>query len=527
MKWLEKILHPSRHERDESRLANLRCTRFRQLVRNYGRILDAMADAAEKQGGDFILDRQYIVSLGESVIDLTESIVFDLNILAGQRFDAFYDLLDRFRVEVRRIIAANDAKMAAPPGRAEISGGGRRPDSESGLSRLARAIADSPVLYQHVGQVTCRGLAAGPVFNLATEKDPGAFPQGAVLVAPDIVPNEELIRLMRQASAILTDYGETAREAATLVREFRIPTIVGLSDASSRLETGTEVTVDADENTVYLGRVPELLEYYDAERLGPEEEPEYRLLRRLRRFLFPLTLRSTPGPPAELGDCRTVHDLVHLAHELAGEAHFEVITGLRNVKKTPVQLGAGLELPFSAIDVGGGLAESDAEAVVPGRGEIRSLPLRAFAQGVDQVLGPGARPPRQSVLPASVTATITEEHANILIQRPDGFDIVDSMIGESRESNHIYCRFASTAGGQSGETVRGAVAREILSRLEFGAAQTTRATAAWLSGVPRADMEVHVMIVGRLGAYLAVTDAAGWQAAAEGAYVDAFMAQHV
>jgi len=528
MNWYQRIFRRSSQKKDELRLLNLRCTRFRQLVRNYGKILDAVADAAEKQEGDYILDRQYTVSISEIVIDLTEAIVFDLNVLAGERYEAFYDSLDRYRSEIRGIIAMEDGEGGGVKTEAAVEPATTRaPTSTADLSRLAKAIAESQVLYQHVGQIACQGVAAGPVFNLETEDNPAAFPEGAVMVASDIVPDEELIRLMRQASAILTDFGEPARDTATLAREFRIPTIVGLKDASRRLETGTEITVDADENTIYLGRIPELLAYHETERLGHEEEAEYRILRRLRRFMFPLTLDEKAGPGAGLGDCRTLHDLVHLAHELAGEAQFELITGLRDLEKASRKLTAGLSVPFYVIDVGGGLTEPNPDLGSPDIGEISSLPLRVFVLGMEEMFRQTSRTVGPHESPPAVTATVTEEHANIMVQRSDGFDIVDAMIGESKESNHIYCRFASLARGNGDDTIRGAVSCQVLSRLNFAAARTTRATAAWLSGVPHTEMEECLTIVGRLGAYLLEADAAGWGKRSSESYVDSFMAQHV
>jgi pyruvate,water dikinase len=528
MNWYHKIFRRSRNEKDDLRTLTLRCTRFRQLVRNYGKILDAVADAAEKQGGDYILDRQYIVSLSEVVIDLTEAIVFDLNVLADERYDDFYDLLDRYRLRIQDIITMEDGERAGGSTDAAVEPAtDRAATSTADLSKLAKAIAESQVLFQHVGQIACRGIAAGPVFNMETETDPDAFPQGAVMVASDIAPDEQLIRRMRLASAILTDFGEPARDTATLAREFNIPSIVGLKDASRRLETGTEVTVDADENIVYLGRVGELLEYDETERLGHEEEAEYRILRRLRRFMFPLTLDAEAGPGAGLDDCRTLHDLVHLAHELAAEAQFELVVSLGNLERVVREFTAGLDVPLYVIDVGGGLNETNPDLGGPDFGEICSLPLRVFAVGMDETFRKFSRTFGPSKSAPAVTAMTTEEHANIVVQRPGGFDIVDSMIGESKDSNHIYCRFAASASGNENETARGAVSCEVLSRLNFAAARTTRATAAWLSGIPRTEMEECLTIVGRLGAYLLEADASGWDNISSESSADSFMAQHV
>ncbi|MGD8413110.1 MAG: PEP-utilizing enzyme [Candidatus Latescibacterota bacterium] len=523
MRWYRRIFRPPRQKKDAIRLLNLRCTRFRQLVRNYGKILDALADAAEKQGGDYILDRQYIVSLSEVVLDITESIIFDLNVLAEERYESFYAALDRFRSEIRSIVARDGPSAETPGVAAHKATKSRTRPTSSGPEKHPKTVAESRVLYRRKGQIACRGVAAGRVFNLEKRENADAFPEGAVMVASDITPSDELIRFMRRASAILTDFGEPAGETATLARESRIPTIVGLSDASARLETGTEVTVDADENTVYLGRVQEILEFYETENLSQEEEAEYRMLRRLRRYMFPLTLTEDVGPGAELGDCKTLHDLVHLAHELAAQTQSELVVGLGEIKNASFELATGLGIPYYAIDVGDGIAEPENESVQPGPNEIRSTPLKMFVSGMDQVL-------RRRTVPlprASVTATVTEEHANMIVQQPGGFDIVDSMIGESKESNHIYCRFISGAAGDGGRGVRAAVAREVLARLDFAAAQTARATAAWLSRVPRADMEERMKIIGSLDAYLLETDAIGWDKATKEEHVDRFMSQHV
>lgn len=527
MDWYRNIFNRGSKKKNVNRLLNLRSTRFRQLVRNYGRILDLIGDAAEKQAGDYILDGQYTVSLSEVVIDLAEAIIFDLNVLTGERYDSFYDLLDRFRLEIRDIVNVEDEREESPDAELVPTEWARVTATALDPNRLAKAIARSELLYRRVGQVACRGVAAGPVFNVETEDRADRFPQGAVMVALDIEPDDELIRLMRQASAILTDFGEPAADTAKLAREFRVPTIVGLGDASKRLVTGTEVTVDADENTVYAGIVPELLEYYEAERLNQDEEPEYRTLRRLRRFMFSLTFDEDTGRNAALDDCKTLHDLVHLAHELAGEAQFELIAEITDRKTASGELTTVVGIPFRVIDVGGGLMEAGHRTDGPNRDEVSSLPLRVFVRGMDQVSRQRSQPFASRDAQAVVTATITEEHSNILVQQPNGFDIVDSMIGESKESNHIYCRFAAAVDANGTNFVRGAVTREILSRLDFAAAQTGKATTAWLSGVPRADMEARLEIVGRLAASLLEPDTTDWASTSKNDFVGKFMAQQV
>jgi pyruvate,water dikinase len=514
MSLFHKIFKDSR-EREVCRQFNLRSTRFRQLLKNYGRILDRVADAAEKQAGEYILDRQYIVSLVEIVIDLAESIIFDLNVITDNRHCAFYDVLGRFNSEFRSTLAAGSASESSAGSDASV-----KPASGVSLRILAEAIGRSPALFRNEGQVACRGVATGTVFNLETAENAAAFPAGGVMVAADIRPDDELIRVMSKASAILTDHGEPAGDTAILAREFQIPMIVGIEGASKSLKSGTIVTVDADECTVYSGRIQELLDYYQAERPTLEEEPEYKLLRKLRQSMFQLTLMGGSDRELNLQDCKSIHDLVQLASELAGDALAELASS-RDSVNTYTEIPIGIPVSLRVIDVGDGLVQQDSDMEKPDLEKVRSLPLLTFISGLEDV-AQGLR----SRLHSTIFATIKEEHANIIMPNSGRPDIVDSTLGESKESNHIYCRFESGIGETESAGTRGAMTREILSRLNFAVAQTPRTSSAWISGLPLAEMKDRLAILGRLSAFLWMLEATKGETKAIDAIVDDFMGQY-
>ncbi len=74
------------------------------------------------------------------------------------------------------------------------------------------------------------------------------FVEGSILVCevttPDYVP------IMRKAAAIVTDQGGILSHAAIVARELEVPCIVGTGDATKVLNTGDQVTVDADKGSV-------------------------------------------------------------------------------------------------------------------------------------------------------------------------------------------------------------------------------------------------------------------------------------
>ena len=509
MSWLRRIFVKS-SEAEGVKLVKLRTVRFRHLLRHYGKFLDLQADAAEKQTGEYVLDKQYILSMAEILFEVADTVVFDLNVMTNQRCTSFYPLMDQFHAEIKKSLTSrtDEAKRRKEAGkRSEKRKGAYSPASEGSLMQ---AIARYPLLYGQKGRVACRGVAAGPVFNLSTEKDPERLPAGAVLVATKIEPKAELLRAVQKAAAILTDSGRPTDQIAGAAREFRIPTIVGLQNASEQLMTGTVVTVDADENTVYLGRLHELLDYYREERLGPEEELEYVLLRSLRQAVFPLTIGQGEGTEYGIDECKTLHDIVHLAQEMAGETLTELVTGRRDLRRASIGLNAGFDASMNGIF----LNEGQVSAPLDGKLEIRatkSLPLCAFASGVvDLRRGQGPAMHSPSAVD-KITAIVDDEYAHIILFQPSGFDMVDSYMSESKESNYIYCRFIAGAHEVDLAAGRSKVAGEILSRLNFVTARTGRGVTGWIGNLPRGELHERLLRIGRLVGCFKEMDAGDWR----------------
>ena len=114
-------------------------------------------------------------------------------------------------------------------------------------------------------KIVTKGLAASPGIAYGTAKvcltledAKKLMQEGDILVTkmtdPDWVP------YMKMASAIVTDEGGMTAHAAIVSRELGIPAIVGTRDATEKMVTGKDYTVDAKSGVVYEGRVEELLE---------------------------------------------------------------------------------------------------------------------------------------------------------------------------------------------------------------------------------------------------------------------------
>jgi pyruvate,water dikinase len=79
------------------------------------------------------------------------------------------------------------------------------------------------------------------------------FPEGGVLVGTAMAA--DFVVVMKKAAAIVTETGSVSGHMASLAREYEVPTIVDAAMATSIIENGQEITVDAVNCNIYEGKV--------------------------------------------------------------------------------------------------------------------------------------------------------------------------------------------------------------------------------------------------------------------------------
>ncbi len=99
-------------------------------------------------------------------------------------------------------------------------------------------------------------IGYGKAHNILSAKDINKFKKGEVLITsmtdPDWVP------AMKLASAIITDQGGRTAHAAIVSRELGIPCIVGTANATKKIKSGKEITIDCsqgEEGFAYEGLI--------------------------------------------------------------------------------------------------------------------------------------------------------------------------------------------------------------------------------------------------------------------------------
>lgn len=381
-------------------------------------------------------------------------------------------------------------------------------------AELSRLLARFPVLLRNQGAVAQKGIASGPVYLLRDEARLDDCAAGVVLVARFASPL--LARVIARVGAIITDIGSTTGHLATIAREFRVPCIVNTGNATALLADGQEVTVDAEENIVYQGRVEELRLYGLTEDFI-EETAEYRLLRRVLKHIAPLNLLDPSAGNFSPAACRTLHDIVRFVHEKAVEELIERnYLHPRHDAVATVRLRWKIPLDLVLIDVGNGLRSGGRNDLV-GPEAIVSLPMKfllkglayprawdseplsvdlgSFMASLTRTISPELSSPRQVGMNLAV---ISENYANVSLRLGYHFTMIDSYVSENINDNYAYFRFF---GGVTDATRRARRVRllgEILGRHDFRIEVRGDLVVARVKKIDQNGMARRLLLLGQL-----------------------------
>lgn len=347
----------------------------------------------------------------------------------------------------------------------------------------AAAAKDAPTLVSGKGVTAMGGVASGPVRIVAEGEDLTDFPYGAILVARHSSPR--FAKVMPRCRGIVTDVGSATGHMATIARELRVPTLVGVGVATRVLEPGRVVTLDADHGVIYDGAVATLCRDELVREDVFEESWEYRTLKRVLRHVSPLTLLDPKSEAFRPEACQTFHDIARYVHQRAvdkllslAETHHEITRGAAR------KLATALPLGLTVIDVDGGLA--------PGTGQeareedILCRPLRAILDGMGAagMWETSPVPVDMGSFMSSVTRTfgadlahptrlgrnlavVSKEYLNLHLRLGYHFTVADAYLGGSINDNAIYFRFMGGVTDLARRSRRAWLVAAVLEQFDF------------------------------------------------------------
>jgi pyruvate,water dikinase len=336
-------------------------------------------------------------------------------------------------------------------------------------------VSGYPLLLEG-GAAAFPGVGCGPVYPVLKDEDLLNFPEGAVLVAKHSSP--KFVVVMPRAQAIVTDSGSISGHMASLAREFAVPALLDTKVATRDLPAGAEVTVDAYTGRVYLGRVPELLARAQAREAHMQDTPVYQTLKRVADLILSLRLVDPKSPDFRPENCRSLHDLGRLVHELSYTEMFQISDLVFQRGGGALKLDAPIPLDLYLIDLGGGLTGVGPEDRSVPVAKITSIPLKALLQGMlhpelqsreprpiqfsgllsvmrEQLLAP---PGLEDRFGDKSYAIISDKYLNFSSRVGYHYSVLDCYCGQTVNKNYITFAFK---GGAADDVRRNRRARAI------------------------------------------------------------------
>lgn len=365
------------------------------------------------------------------------------------------------------------------------------------------------------GQTVSAGAGCGPVHLLRNNVDMLTVPQGAVLVCEDALPKWAAV--LPQASALVSERGSTAGHLGTVAREFRIPALFGVPEATALLAPGELITVDASNARIYSGRIESLL----AQQPAPPPlagSPVYETLKRLAEVILPLTLTDPDSPRFQAKNCVTLHDITRFCHEKAVVEMFAFGRDHPFSPRASKQLKTVVPMQWWVLNLDDGFSRE-----VTGRyvdlASIASIPMLALWRGIVafpwegppsldgrgflSVLFQSATNPNLEPAAASQYATknyfvIARHFCSMQCRFGYHFTSVETMAGPRPRENYIRFQFKGGAADEARRARRAQLVAELLDTFHFHTQVRGDSLAARMDDCEAAFIEKHLELLGHL-----------------------------
>jgi pyruvate,water dikinase len=358
------------------------------------------------------------------------------------------------------------------------------------------------------------GAASGFAFLVTSDHNLHHVPPKAIVVAPQTSP--KYVPLMGRIQAIITDVGSVTGHMASVTREFRIPALVGTVSATKNISHGEEITVDATHGRVYRGRVESLLR--EKPPVNPMKgSPVYRLAQSVLKRIAPLNLTDPNEENFNPAGCRTIHDIIRFAHEMAMQEMFRISDNVESGKKLARPLRIYLPMRIYVIDLRGGLGDLQGRKFAEFE-DVISVPFKALLKGmkhekVDWTHDVGVDwggfasivaesvfrdPLKEGMMGEPNYAIVARHYLNFNSRLGYHFATVDTYCGPTVNDNYITFYFKGGAADIGRRSRRALMIALILKRLGFKVERTGDMIRGTLKKYQSNVLEEKLDMLGRL-----------------------------
>ncbi|MGE5326877.1 MAG: PEP/pyruvate-binding domain-containing protein, partial [Deltaproteobacteria bacterium] len=220
------------------------------------------------------------------------------------------------------------------------------------------------------------GRVSGAAYQAENRGALRHVPFGSIVVVRRASP--DIIGILPRIAGLVAERGNMTGHAATLLREFKIPSVFQTEGVFAQVQNGDPLSLDAVQPALFRGSIWPQLEIPSADKEERREKKDP-----LSQRLLTLHLLDSNAFRFRPGGCESVHDVVRYCHEKGVEAMFamqdnELERGPHRSKK----LLASVPINLFVLDLGGGLAVDAHEADEITPAQIVSRPFQALWKGI-------------------------------------------------------------------------------------------------------------------------------------------------
>lgn len=381
------------------------------------------------------------------------------------------------------------------------------------------------ILLNH-GDCASTGIASGKVYMVNSIKDINDFPKGGIVVSKKNLP--EFTSLIHKASGFITDVGSTTGHLSIIAREQNIPVITNTISGTEILKNGMYVTLFADANKVYDGRVDELIEVSDKMMEKDNlfmKSPLYRLWHGVSKFVFKLNLTNPNSEKFSPEHCMTYHDVIRFAHEVSMKEMFAFYETARVDSGKTYKLKFEVPLNIYVIDLGCGIKNDitgntmnvDEIISTPFLSLIKGMttpgiewggPLSIDAKGFLNIMMTNLSDPHKAErdIGSRSYALISDNYLNFFSRLGYHFSRLDALASNEVNNNYINFHFRGGAADQVRKERRAKAITQILESLHFNVIHRGDTVISQIRKIHEDDIHRLLQEIGKLMGAVRNTD---------------------